>query len=155
MTTAFAQISAALTALGPRLDCESVVAYDAERIWFVTLDADHRLELVLDEGLALLHIAADLGVGLGEADMELAKTLLAYNCLFRETGGLRLGYEPQRATLRLVVSAAVTTLDEENLAALFESIAKKTDDWRALLTTGNVGDEQNRSSAEGAWLLKA
>lgn len=130
------QIQALMEALGPSSDEIAGIARSGEAEWAVGYDEDTivTLELVEEQGKLVLSI--DLGQPAPGNRFAVYETMLNYNLLWPETGGVKMGLGGAGGSLVQMFELNTTGLDVERLEAVLEGFVAKAQMWRRFVAEG-------------------
>ena len=136
-------ISGVVTELGPLVDRLEEVTAPGEGMWGLQFDED-AIHCELDESGQRLYLTMELGP-LPEARREdVLQSLLAFNSLWKETGGVRMALDRPDGQVMQVCDIATEQIDVTKVAQIVESLLAKADAWKALL----AGAETTTSASE-------
>lgn len=123
------------------LDAEILEIIEASSdSWRVRFE-DGDVEVELDPDAGRLYLSIEAGT-VNAPDRAVAyETMLGYNLLWRDTGGVRLGLSTERRVF-LVADLALGELTAELLAAVLPNVMTKARLWRAFVATGG-GPQQS------------
>lgn len=103
---------------------------DSWRVLFE--DAD--VELEYDQELSRLYMSSEAGVVTATDRSAIYETMLGYNMLWRDTGGVRLALTPTRVAF-IVADLGAAELSAQVLAATLPNLITKARLWRAFIGT--------------------
>ena len=130
------QIQALMEALGPVSDDIAAIARNGEAAWAVAYDEDTivAFDLVEDQGKLVLSI--DLGQPAPVNRFAVYETMLSYNLLWPETGGVKMGLGGAGGGLVQMFELNTTGLDVERLQTVLEGFVAKALMWRRFVADG-------------------
>ena len=139
-------ISQVVTDLGPLVDRLHEVTTPGEGLWGLQFD-EEAIHCELDAGGERLYLTMELGP-LPEARREdVLQSLLAFNVLGIETGGVRMALDRPGGQVLQVCDILTAGIDVTQVAQVVESLLAKAEAWRALLagaeTTAAPGAERD------------
>ena len=88
------QIQGLIEAVGPQVEAVQAVGQTGDTEWAVMFDADTTVMLDLVTEQQKLVLSIDLGRPAQESRLATYETMLAYNVLWQETGGVKMGLGP-------------------------------------------------------------
>lgn len=126
-----------LEQLGPTIPGLAHITQIAEGTWAVGFDERSAILLQLDDEGAELVFTCPAGQPAPVARETVYASLLAYNALWRETGGVRMAVAD--GEVLQIASADAARLTLERLASIVVSLAEKARVWRRYVeSAGNL-----------------
>ena len=118
------------------------VAEVTERIddpsWCFILDEDTYVDVDYDEAADRLVLSISLGPVPRERQEEIFKLLLAYNMLWRETGGGRMALDPESNEAEFLVDLPAAKTDVSAFCAVFDHFVANAQDWRGIVQASST-----------------
>ena len=142
-----AEIQQLMESLGPASPAVSYVTQVTEDTWAVGLDEQSAVFLELDEVRDHLVLTSNLGQPRDADRDKLYEALLAYNALWRDTGGVHMAVAGGEAMQAYALNAAGLELDV--LQATIDDFAGKARIWRTLLRDGVTRVAESSSALAG------
>lgn len=141
------QIQSLIEAVGPRVEAIQAVGQTGETEWAVLFDAETTVLLDLVPEQRKLVLSIDLGRPAAEGRLAIYETLLAYNMLWRETGGVKMGLGGASGRLVQMFELGTAGLDLELLARVLEGFVAKAVVWREQVARGPVSADLTAAPA--------
>jgi Tir chaperone protein (CesT) family len=123
--------------VGPRDDGILQVLQTSDNFWVVRFE-EVDVELELDPEMRRLTLSAEIGVVTEEKRAKLYETLLLYNLLWRETGGLRMALAEPGGSVIQCVDMHCSALTTELLAIVLHNLDERTLLWREFFEGGDA-----------------
>ncbi|MEZ9842993.1 type III secretion system chaperone [Vibrio sp. 10N.261.51.C5] len=136
------KVNTLLIELGNTLDIEQVTAYDYQ-MWTVYMSAGKEIEVQgLDEREELL---LSIKVCQDEESFEIKKlkTLLEYNFLYRESGGVQFCIDPKNNEVHMQISIPLTS-EVSRVSILITQLMELCELWKQYLTAQFQSIEQHK-----------
>jgi hypothetical protein len=133
-----AKVTALLVDAATLDDDVDTVAQTAADGWAVRFEAVD-IEVGLDTERDRIILVATIGVPVAERRLSTLETLMAYNFLVRETGGVRLAMTGTDGDVVQMVDIAIEGLTPRTLAVVLANMKEKTLVWRAFFANDNAG----------------
>jgi hypothetical protein len=135
-----------MSEIGPLLDLDEVIEHAGEAVWVLALADGAVVEAEYDEAAGgRLLLSMELGEPAEAGAAELHRTLLQYNYLWRQTGGVRMALAGRVVVQGLEL--AVPGLDLSTLAAALTGLHGNAALWRDLLASSAAPDPQAGTAA--------
>jgi hypothetical protein len=135
------QVQGLIEAIGPRVEAIEAVGQTGDTEWAVMLDEDTTVMLDLVAEQQKLVLSIDLGRPAPEARLATYETMLAYNMLWQETGGVKIGLGGANGRLVQMFELSTAGLDLDLLARVLEGFVAKALVWREQIARGGASDE--------------
>ena len=133
-----------LTEVGPLLELEAVTEGEDSTTWLLAIDEQTVVFVELDEANDRLMLSTPLGEPPEARRAELLETLLAYNSLWTQTGGVRMALDAPGGSVAQMFELAVGDLDASRFAAIFVQFVDISAGWRAVISgDGKSTDEED------------
>jgi hypothetical protein len=134
------RVQGLIVALGAADDDIETITRNGEAEWSVAFDGDTivTLHLVADE--ARLVLTVPLGRPPEEQRLAAYETLLCYNMLWPETGGVRMGLGGPHGELVQIADLWTGDLSTEVLGTVLRNMAEKARMWRRVIAGGTFAD---------------
>lgn len=129
-----AQLTGILEQVGPALAGAEHVTQIAEGLWAVGFDARTTVMLELDTDGTSLALTVDLGRCAEDRRAAAYQSLLTYNALWRETGGVCMAVAD--GEVLQIARIDPSGLDAESLAGVLQRFVDKAAVWRSYLESG-------------------
>ncbi|HYC34916.1 MAG TPA: type III secretion system chaperone [Usitatibacter sp.] len=130
-----------LEELGPTTPEVGNVSQVAENIWAVGFDPQAIVLLQLDDSREELVVSCGVGRPLGLSREKVFESLLAYNALWRDTGGVRMAVADGEAIQ--IYSLPVAQLDVDGLRATLLALVDRSRVWRRYLETAEEAPRES------------
>lgn len=118
--------------LGPLVDRIEVIQQESENGWAIVCNDETAIDVECDEVGNRLTFVVPLGPVAEEHQTEVYRTLLTYNLLWRENGGIHMAIDAENNAL-LLADIYHVELTVDALAAVVESLVDAARDWRQIL----------------------
>jgi hypothetical protein len=128
-----------MTEIGPFMHLREVVEYADEARWVLVLDNGAVIEAEHDADRARLALSIEIGEPAAEDAAALYRTLLQYNQLWRNTGGIRMALADQ-TVVQSVELPADASLDLDTLSRGLAGLHANTAVWRVMLASRPESD---------------
>lgn len=140
-------VSDLMVEVGPILELRGIVEINGEAQW--VLDVDGELAVVAEyfEADDRLFFTADAGVPDPSARLVCYELLLAYNAMWRQTGGVRMAVNGEDGAVLQIADIAVDGLDAAKLATVLRNFIGKLGEWIDII---EMDPEQSAANAAGA-----
>ncbi len=106
--------------------------------WIVSFADDTRMEVEADVKNARLIVFTDLGKPKADEKSRIMQTMLNYNLLWQETGGLRMGLSGDGANALLIGDTPLPDVSEAVLDEMIYNLSKLAGAWRLFVATGSM-----------------
>ena len=121
-----------LAEIGPR-DPDIMEALRLEDDLWVVRFENVDIEIERDAETDRFVLSTDVGPVAAERQAKIYETLLVYNLLWRETGGVRMGLAEADGPVRQFVGLHASEVDAERLSLVLHNLKERTLVWRKLL----------------------
>lgn len=128
-----------MTEIGPFMPLREVVEYADEARWMLVLDNGAVIEAEHDAGRGRLVLSIEVGEPAPEDAASLYRTLLQYNDLWRNTGGIRMALADQ-TVVQSIELPADASLDLDTLSRGLSGLYANTAVWRVMLASPPEGE---------------
>jgi hypothetical protein len=135
------EIQGLIEAVGPRVEAVQAVGQTSDTEWAVLFDDDTTVMLDLVPGQQKLVLSIDLGRPAPESRLATYETMLAYNVLWQETGGVKMGLGGTNGRLVQMFELSTASLDLDLMARVLEGFVAKALVWREQIAQGAVSAE--------------
>jgi hypothetical protein len=130
------QIQGLIEAVGPEVEAVQAVGQTGDTEWAVMFDTDTTVMLDLVTEQQKLVLSIDLGRPAQESRLATYETMLAYNVLWQETGGVKMGLGGTNGRLVQMFELNTAGLDLDLLASVLEGFVAKALVWREQIAQG-------------------
>ena len=137
------KVNTLLIELGNTLDIDQVTSYD-HQMWSIYMSAGKEVEVQsLDEREELLF---SIKVFEGEEAFELKKlkTLLEYNFLYHESGGVQFCVNPESQEVHMQVSMPMTS-EVSRVSTMITQLVELCQQWNQYLMTQHQSTERHEN----------
>jgi hypothetical protein len=141
------EIQALIEAVGPKVEAVQAVGQTGETEWAVVFDEDTTVLLDLVPEQRKLVLSIDLGRPEPASRLATYETMLAYNMLWQETGGVKMGLGGANGRLVQMFELNAAGLDLDLLAQVLEGFVAKALVWRGQIAQGTADAEAMPSPA--------
>ena len=131
-------IHALMNELGPLVDRIEVIQQEAENGWAVVCNDETAIDIECDEVGNRLTFVVPLGPIAEENQTEVYRTLLTYNLLWRENGGIHMAIDDEDNAL-LLADVFHVDLSVDALAAVIESLVDAARGWKEVIANAAEG----------------
>lgn len=131
-----------LSAIGAANDEIAAILQVEPGHWAVGYQDDTTVEVECQEGSNRLTLTCGLGVPKLAALEPISRTMLSYNLLWRETGGLRMGLSGPGDTAYLIGDVYLPDTSEASLDQAIFNMAQLARIWTRFVTEGTMSDGQ-------------
>ena len=132
-----------MTELGPSSDFINAVVEVEENAWGVACDDDTvGVGVEFDPETETLTVSTDLGQISAQNRLPTYETMLMYNAIGRDTGGIRLGITDQDGTAIQEMELAVESLELAYFRAKLQDFVLKASVWISILDRGGVSSSE-------------
>jgi hypothetical protein len=128
--------------IGPWLDA-ALIDQLTDGLWNILLDDDHIIEVELDDSRNVFVLSMSIGQPSPENQVDIYKTLLQTNALWRDTGGIRMAMEGgDEGDLLLMFDVPLPGLDVDSWGLRLHDFVNAALGWRQVVTkTSATPDE--------------
>jgi hypothetical protein len=130
-----------LTAIGTANDDIAAVLHVEPGHWAVGYTDDTTIEVECQPGSNRLTLFAGLGVPFASEIDRIRHTLLSYNLMWRETGGLRMGLSGVGDEAYLIGDVYLPETSEASLDQALFNLARLARIWTRFVTEGSLGPD--------------
>ncbi len=131
-----------MAALGPQTEAIDWVGFDQEQTaWSVAFDDDSSVLLEWCVEQECFMVQAPLGVPQPQGQVAAYQAVLAYNALWRDNGGTRIGMVDAGGELALMVDVPARTLTLDQLQRVLLGVKSQAAAWRRCVA--NPGDAEH------------
>jgi hypothetical protein len=145
MTTTVDQIQQLMQELGPSLPDIDAVVQTEEPSWAVQFSDETVLIIEPSEEPPRMVFSAELGSASDDLQLPIYETLLCYNLLWRETGGVKIGLAGPKGALILSSELCLEGLTLMNLQEAINNFANIARSWSKYV----VGEAQSAPALPG------
>ncbi len=131
-------LSAMLLDLGEVVPDISAVLKTGDTSWAVGFKDGQSFEIDLDASNARVYLATPLGTPPAALTEDVHASLLTYNMLARETGGVRMATAARGGEVYMMLDLFLPEVSEELLARLLTNMARTAAQWRRFVATGSL-----------------
>ncbi len=122
-----------MSEIGPILELRGIVEINGEAKWVLDLDGEHAVVVEHAAADDRLFFTAEAGVPEPAARLVCYELLLAYNALWRQTGGVRMAVNGEDGAVLQIADVAVEGLDAAALAEVLENFFGKLGEWMDII----------------------
>lgn len=145
------RIQALIEAIGPANDAIGFITRNADDQWSVGFDEDTVVTLDLVADQAKLVLSIPLGRPLAEQRLAAYETMLSYNLLWPETGGVTMALGGEQGELvQLFELNAADGLTPGLLDTVLVNFVDKARMWRRVIADGSFGESATTAAAAAA-----
>lgn len=123
-------------------------------LWAVAFSDDRSIEVEVDVANSRLTFFTDLGEPEFEDRLRIYQTLLNYNMLWQETGGLRMGVSGTGDTVYLIGDIHLPEVSEVSLQEQLSGHARMAAIWSTYVQTGTLSDDSAPFAAGDVPLIR-
>jgi hypothetical protein len=145
MTTTVEQIQQLMQELGPSLPDIDAVVQTEEPSWAVQFSDETVLIIEPSEDPARMIFSAELGSATDDLQLPIYETLLCYNLMWRETGGVKIGLAGPKGALIVSSELCLEGLTLMNLQEAINNFANIARSWSKYV----IGDIQTSPGLPG------
>lgn len=138
--TVLEEVQRTIEALGPDNDAIAAIAQNGPAQWAVAFDEDTIITLDFVAEQKKLVLTIDLGRPEPGKRLAIYETLLSYNVLWPETGGVKMGVGGSGGEVVQMFELNAVDLDRERLQTVLEGFALKAQMWRRFVADGPAED---------------
>ena len=142
--SSFEHVQGLMSEIGPILELRGIVeVVDGDR-WVLDLDGEHAIVVEYRPADDRLFFTAKVGIPAPEARSVCYELLLAYNAMWRETGGIRMAVNGEDGAVLQIADMAAGDIDASGLGVILENFIGKLVEWTDILSMdpdGGAGDE--------------
>jgi hypothetical protein len=135
------RMSLILTEVAQRLDVDGLLAMDDRDAWFIGFNENTEIDVELDPSGHRVTFQCSLGRPDDARRDHLCRTLLQYNYLWRETGGMRMALDGADGEVVQIFDMPSESVDAESVQNVLGNFAQAASAWREMLSRG--GDTPN------------
>ena len=106
-----------------------------------------------DPGTARLVLSVEVGTPPASRAASICEALLAYNSLWRETGGLRLALTGREGAVLQIADLAGPAIDPKTIAIVAVNLVERTSIWRAYFELEADSPQQLLPSSENVFFI--
>lgn len=139
------RMSLILTEAAQRLDVDGLLAIDERDAWFIAFNEDTEIDVELDASGHRVTFQCALGRPDDARRDHLCRTLLQYNYLWRETGGMRMALDGADGNVVQIFDMPSESVDAESVQNVLGNFAQAASAWHEVLSSG--GDIPNPASS--------
>jgi hypothetical protein len=129
-----------MEALGPSDEEIAAITQNGDDQWAVAFDEDTIVLLDFVEDQAKLVLSIDLGRPAPASRAAVYETMLNYNTLWPETGGVKMGLGGSDGELVQMFELNAADLDGERLRTVLEGFILKARMWRGFVAEGPAAE---------------
>ncbi|RJG42096.1 type III secretion system chaperone [Motilimonas pumila] len=119
--------------IGPAMDFDEVTEVKDKNFWMMTFNSYFYIEADLDSALGSLSFTMDIGQPETRRRAELLESMMVYNSLWKQTGGVRLALEEANGHFVLIVERNLMQLDIIELQNLLTNYIKACMYWKQIV----------------------
>ena len=135
------RMSLILTDAVQRLDVDGLLAIDERDAWFIAFNETTEIDVELDTSAHRVTFQCTLGRPDDARRDQLCRTLLQYNYLWRETGGMRMALDGADGDVVQIFDMPSESVDAESVQNVLGNFAQAASAWREVLS--GSGDTPN------------
>ena len=134
-------------------------AYEGEDAWRIAMATGHALDVEYDDEAARLMITGDIGEIAAASRLTMYETLLQYNFIWSQTGGVRIALDGSTHRAVVMFEVALPNLAVPRLSMVLANLARVQEAWIEILsqagTTGASHSTPLPLPEEGAFRFMA
>ncbi|MCO7222958.1 type III secretion system chaperone [Pleionea sp. CnH1-48] len=134
------QIDLILTELGPAIDASYIVKHD-ESNWSIVSSDNLIIDIFYAPEQHKLTLQCDLDKALPQSP-ELYKMLLTYNCLWQETGGLRVALNSDNSLVQ-IFDLFIEELSLPDLITITQNFLERANVWKEVIEDADLSQFDN------------
>lgn len=136
-----------MAALGPQTEAIDWVGFDSEQAaWSVEFDDESAVLLEWFEAQECFMVQAPLGVPPPQGQVAAYQAVLAYNALWRDNGGTRIGMVDAGGELALLLELPARTLTLDQLQQVLLGVKAQAAAWRRCVANPSDAEHRDRSA---------
>lgn len=136
-----------MTALGPQTDGVDWVAFDSEAAsWWIGFDNQSSVLLEWFDEQESFVLNAPLGAPPPEARLQAYQAVLAYNALWRDNGGARIGLADAHGGLSFMVDLPARSLTLDQLQQVVLGVQSQAEQWSRCVANPGEAEGSERSA---------
>ena len=128
------RMSLILTEAAKRLDVDGLLAIDDRDAWFIGFNETTEIDVELDASGHRVTFQCALGRPDDARRDHLCRTLLQYNYLWRETGGMRMALDGADGQVVQIFDMPSESVDAESVQNVLGNFAQAAAAWRDMLS---------------------
>ena len=126
-------VSHLMAEIGPILELRGIVEICGEARWVLDLDGENAVLAEYFNADDRLFLTGDAGVPEPAARLVCYELLLAYNAMWRQTGGVRMAVNGEDGAVLQIADIAAEGLDATTLARVVENFVGKLGEWMEII----------------------
>jgi hypothetical protein len=142
-------------ALGAADDEIETITRNGDADWSVAFDGDTIVTLYLVADEAKLVLTVPLGRPPEDQRLAAYETMLCYNMLWADTGGVRMGLGGPHGELVQIVDLWTGSLSVEALGTVLRNVAAKARMWRRVIADGTFAETKLEVADPREFLIRA
>ncbi len=140
MTEVADHLSTMLIDLGEVMPDVTAVLKSGDTSWVVGFRDGQSFEIDLDAANGRVYLATTLGTPPPAIAEDIHASLLTYNMLARETGGVRMATAAPGGEVYMMLDVFLPEASEELLARLLTNMSRTASHWRRFVATGTLAE---------------
>lgn len=140
---AFAEhVEQLLQELGPLLEVAAIDRGEQEHSWIVYYDEDTAIDVFVAADQNKLTLAAEIGKPSAERQAYTYASMLQYNTLFQETGGVRIALLGADEPLLLLFDLFLHGLELPTICTATTNFYRQVLTWREIMNLGGLAPDE-------------
>ena len=140
------RISGLMAELGPILELRGILEVNDMDRWVLDLDGEHAVVVEYRPSDDRLFFTGEIGIPVPEVRTVIYELLLAYNAMWRDTGGIRMAVNGEDGAVVQIADMAATDLDVPALGTVVENFIGKMVEWTDIIAIGPEGNAGDQAS---------
>lgn len=149
------EIAALFEALGPLDDEIELIMRNGETEWSVAFEEDIVITLTLVAEQHKLMLSMPLATPPAEQRLAAYQTLLCYNLIWEETGGVSMALGGAHGAVIQLFALSTVDLDLEGLHLVLQNFAEKGRVWRDVIGSGSFAEPGFRIEDARDFMIRA
>ena len=145
--SSFERVQVLMSEIGPILELRGILEMTDGDRWVLDLDGEHAIVVEYRPADDRLFFTAEVGIPAPEARPVCYELLLAYNAMWRETGGVRMAVNGEDGAVLQIADITAGDIDSAALSAILENFIGKLVEWTDILSLDPDGDEASPDEA--------
>ena len=140
------QIQHLMREIGPLVEEIETIEQHGEQSWAVGFDDETWLTVDYAPQTDKVTLAIDCGATAEQSRLKLYETLLTYNYLWEETGGVRMALDSPGGRVVLLLDLPIHGLAAGTFATVIKNVVEKARSWRKSIE--GIGNEVDASTSQ-------
>ncbi len=125
----------------PQLELAEVTESEEGNAWLLVVNEDTIIDVYYDNEFKRLLFSGEIGAPLDHTRYNFYETILQYNYLWEETGGIRIALDGPSGNAVMMFDISLSDLDMVMLQTIILNFSETLTSWRKIMENDSVSDK--------------